>query len=158
MLHRLAAARIERGTDAARGETLVEVMVAVAIIAIAGVALIGSVLMSITSSTEHRSLTLNDVFLKSYADAATQQIQRESAPLYNKCASSYAVTAPSDIPPTYSIGISSIQYWSGSNWGASCDTSKDPAQLITVAVTSPTQITTTLSFTVRDPATLKTGA
>ncbi|HWC33725.1 MAG TPA: type II secretion system protein [Mycobacteriales bacterium] len=132
-----------------RGETLIEVILAVAIIAITAVALMGSVLTSITSSGEHRTLAANDVYVKSYADAAQQQIQRQANPIYAKCATTYAVTKPSGIPASWTVGITSIKYWSGSAWSTSC--SGDPAQLITVAVTSPTQLSTSLSFAVRDP-------
>jgi type II secretory pathway pseudopilin PulG len=137
------------------GDTLIEVILAVAIVAVTAVALIGSVLTSITSSGEHRTLTLNDTYLKTYADSAAQQIQRQNGPLFQKCAPSYNIATPSTIPSTYTIGISSIQYWNGTAWVASCP-GGDPAQLITVAVTSPTQITTSLAFAVRDPNDLGT--
>jgi type II secretory pathway pseudopilin PulG len=152
MLHRMIE-RLE-ARDSERGDTLLEVIIAVAILAIAGVALIGSVLTSITSSSQHRTMTQSDTYLKSYANAAAQQIQRQTNPLYKPCASSYAVTTPADIPNTYTIGIASIQYWQGGNngsWGGSCSQGNDPAQLITVAVTSPTQGTESLSFAVRNP-------
>jgi hypothetical protein len=115
---------------------------------------VGGVLTSITSSSEHRTLTLNDVYLKSYADAAAQQIQRQASPLFTACATSYGVTKPTDIPSTWTVGITSIKYWSGTSWVTTCP-SGDPAQLITVAASSPTQATTTMSFAVRDPARLQ---
>jgi type II secretory pathway pseudopilin PulG len=134
------------------GDTLIEVILAVAIVAVTAVALIGSVLTSITSSGEHRTLTLNDTYLKTYADSAAQQIQRQASPLFQKCATSYSVAMPSTIPSTYTIGIQSIQNWNGTTWVSNCPQgAPNPAQLITVAVTSPTQITTSLAFAVRDP-------
>ena len=153
MLHGMSA-RASADEPSDLGETLLEVVIAVAIVAIAGVALIGGVLTSITSSSEHRTLTLNDVYLKSYADAASQQIQRASNPLYSSCASSYGVTKPADIPTSWTVGITSIQYWTGSVWSGSCP-GGNPPQLITVAASSPTQATTTMSFAVRDPARLQ---
>lgn len=157
MLYRNMTVR-EGRRRADQGDTLIEVMIAVAILAIAGVALIGSVLTSITASSEHRFLTLNDVYIKSYSDAAIQQIERASSPLFSDCASTYSLVKPSDIPSNYPIVISSIEYWTGSAWGTSCTPGSDQAQLITVQVQSPTQIVTTLSFAVRDPATVIGGA
>jgi type II secretory pathway pseudopilin PulG len=149
-----------RGAEARdAGDTLIEVILAVAIVAVTAVALIGSVLTSITSSGEHRTLTLSDTYLKTYADSAAQQIQRQDSPLYQKCATSYNIALPSTIPNTYTVGIQSIQYWSGTTWASSCpptSSNPDPAQLITVVVTSPTQITTSLAFAVRDPSDLGT--
>jgi len=131
------------------GDTLIEVILAVGIVALTAVALVGTILTSITSSTEHRTLTDSDTYIKSFADAAQQQIQRQNNPLFQKCASSYGVNPPNTIPSSYTVGISSIQYWNGSGWSGSC--SGNPAQLITVTVTSPTQLTSSLSFAVRDP-------
>lgn len=124
---------------------------AIAVIAITAVALIGTILMSITSSARHRTLTLNDVYLKSYADAAQQQIQRQKNPLFQNCATSYSVTTPSNIPSTYTVGITQIQYWNGSTWVNNCPGTGTPPQLVTVAIQSPTQVAASISFAVRSP-------
>ena len=131
-----------------RGDTLVEVLIAVAIVAITAAALIGTVLMSITASSEHRSLAVNDTVLKSYAAEAQNMIQRQAN--FQSCASSYTVSLPAGVPTGYSAGISQILYWNGTSFGSVCDASK-PVQLITVTVTSPTQVSSSLSFAVRDP-------
>lgn len=133
------------------GDTLVEVLLALAIVAVSAVALIGSVLTGISASSEHRTLADSDTYLRSYADAAAQQIQRQNNPLWHGCASSYAVTAPSDIPASFTIGISTIQYWNGGSWSSTCAASSAP-QLITIAVTSPSQLSQSLSFVVRSPS------
>jgi type II secretory pathway pseudopilin PulG len=151
MLHRLTGRRLT-APESDDGDTLIEVILAVGIVAVTAVALIGTILTSITSSTEHRTLTQSDTVLKSYADAAQQQIQRKNNPKFQPCASAYDVNAPSGIPSTYTVGISSIKYWTGSGWSGGC--SGDPVQLITVTVTPPTQISTSLSFAVRDPSDL----
>jgi type II secretory pathway pseudopilin PulG len=155
MLHRVAAGRRARAR-VDQGETLIEIIMTVAIVALTAVALIGSVLTSITSSGEHRTLALNDQYLKDYADSAAQQIQRQAAPLYKPCASvSYYnsnVTSPSNVPSSYTIGITGIKYWdtTSRSWSANCP-SGTPAQLITVGVASPTQVAATLAFAVRSP-------
>lgn len=136
--------------DPERGETLIELLIAVSIIAITAAALIGTVLTSITSSTSHRTLTNNDTYVRSFADAAAQQIQRQKHPLYDPSATTYAVIKPSDIPASYQIGITSVKYWSGGSWVGSFP-GGTPAQLITVGVQSPTQVTTSMSFAVRNP-------
>jgi type II secretory pathway pseudopilin PulG len=145
---------LERRLEAARsrelGESLIELIMAIAIISITAVALIGSVLTSITSSSSHRTLTDSDTYLKSYANAAAQQIQRQANPLYNANATTYSVTKPADIPSTYTVGITSVKYWSSGSWVNSFPGGK-PAQLVTVGVQSPTQVSTTMSFAVRNP-------
>lgn len=136
------------------GDTLLEVVISTAVVGIAAVALIGALLTSITASSEHRSLTVNDTALKSYADAAVQQIQRQASAGWQGCASNYTVTAPSNMPSNYSVALSGVQYWTaGGNsgsWSSSCPGATAP-QLLTVTVTSPTQVATSISFVVRKP-------
>jgi len=131
-----------------RGDTLIEVLIAVAIVAITAAALIGTVLMSITASSEHRSLAVNDTVLKSYAAEAQNMIQRQ-ANFQTSCPASYVVSLPAGLPTGYTAGISAIQYWDGTSFTSVC--TPNAVQLITVTVTSPTQVSSSLSFAVRDP-------
>lgn len=133
-----------------RGDTLLEVLIALAVVAIAATALIGGVLTSITASSAHRSLAVNDGDLKSYADAAQNQIQRQASPLFADCATTYAVTPPA-LPANYTVSITGIQYWNGTAFGATCPGGNAP-QLITITATSPTQVQSALSFVVRQPS------
>lgn len=137
--------------DRDRGDTLLEVLIALAVVAIAATALIGGVLSSITASSAHRSLAVNDADLKSYAEAAQNQIQRQASPLFADCATTYTVTPPS-MPAGYTVAITSIQYWSGGAFTSACPAGRDAPQLITLTATSPTQVHTALSFAVRKPS------
>lgn len=133
-----------------RGDTLVEVLIALAIVAIAGTALIGSLLTSITASSEHRSLAGDEAALKSYAETAQQLIQRQSSPLFTSCATTYAVPLP-PVSTGYDVAITGIQYWNGSAFSTTCPAT-DTVQLITITATSPTQVSSSLSFAVRRPS------
>jgi type II secretory pathway pseudopilin PulG len=137
------------------GDTLIEVLFALVIIALSVSALIGALITAIETSGEHRSLSAEDTLLKSYAETAEYQIQTQStpAPLFTECASSYPVVfaMPSGYPG-YSVSISGIQYWNGSGFDSSCgSTDKTGVQLITVSSTGP-GATQTLSFVVRNPS------
>lgn len=134
-----------------RGDTLIEVLIALAIVAIAATALIGGVLTSITGSSVHRSLTVNDADLKSYADAAQDQIQRQASPLFADCATTYSVTAP-PLPANYAVAITGIQYWNGTAFSSTCTPGGNAPQLITITATSPTQVQSAMSFVVRQPS------
>lgn len=139
-----------RPESADRGDTLLEVLIALAVVAIAATALIGGVLSSITASSAHRSLAINDADLKSFADAAQNQIQRQANPLFVDCATTYAVTPP-PLPANYVVSITGIQYWNGTAFAATCPGGNAP-QLITLTATSPTQVQSALSFVVRQPS------
>jgi prepilin-type N-terminal cleavage/methylation domain-containing protein len=76
-----------------RGDTLIEILVTVAIVSIAVVALLGGVLASTTASATHRNLTTVDGVLKSFAETARNTIETQasngsSQPQFAPCASS----------------------------------------------------------------------
>jgi len=72
------------------GDTLIEVLVAVVVLAFCVVGLLGALTTSITSSSEHRSLASDDTVLRSFAEAAKYDIQLAPGALYQNCATTYA--------------------------------------------------------------------
>lgn len=154
MLHDLRT-RLSVAQEA--GDTLIEVLMAVTIVAITAVALIGSVLTGISASSEHRELANGDTLLRTWADAAAQQIQRQTPPLWQGCASSYTLDSSQmpTVPTGYSIGFdfaaAPIKYWNSGSWSASCPQNNAP-QLVTVVLVQPSQVKQSLSFVVRNPS------
>ena len=71
------ASRRQRGD---RGDSLIEVLFAVVIIALAAGPLIGALLESIAASAEHRGLATADTLLKSFAETAVSEIQTSPLP------------------------------------------------------------------------------
>ncbi len=84
------------------GDTLVEVLVAIVIIALTVVALMGTLTTSITSSAEYRSLATVDTVLKNFAEAIKNEVQLAPTPLYSDCATSYQVA--NEYPTSAVIG------------------------------------------------------
>ena len=119
------------------GDTLIEILVAITIFGLAGVALLGAFGVSIAGSAEHRSLATLDTVMKSFAEEATYQIQLSSSPYFTECAtpsgtststSSYVYykNPPPPSPPSlplndytppanYSVQITSMSFWSPSS-------------------------------------------
>lgn len=58
-----------------RGDTLVEVLVTVVIMGLAAVAILGTLLISISSSTQHRYLANDDTLARSAIEAIKQQVE-----------------------------------------------------------------------------------
>jgi type II secretory pathway pseudopilin PulG len=92
----------DRPRDA--GDTLVEIVVALAIISLAAVALLGGFLGSTSASATHRNMTTLDGVLKSFSESARYQIQTQpnigsSGPQFVPCASYN--TANQSSPYTY---------------------------------------------------------
>ncbi len=75
------------------GDTLVEILVAIVIIALTSVALMGTLTTSITSSAEYRSLATVDTVLKNFAEAVKDEVQLAPAALYSPCATTYQVVS-----------------------------------------------------------------
>jgi type II secretory pathway pseudopilin PulG len=144
----------QRETDAGagdRGDTLIEVLIAVAVVAATAAALIGAVLTSITASSEHRSLAVDNAVLSSYVETVENAVQRQASPMFTTaCGSTYSV-APESLPAGYNVGITSIKYWNGAGFDSTCPASNN-VQLITATVTSPTQVSSSVSFVVRNPS------
>jgi type II secretory pathway pseudopilin PulG len=156
------------------GDTLIEVLVAIVIVALAGVSLLGAFGLSIAGSAVHRGLTTIDTVLKSFAENATYQIQLQQSPLFGACATmpgtassagtsvSYVVGAVSTplnnyVPPAnFTVTVTSIkswnsnvagfvQYWDGSTNNGTCVASPPVPQLITATATGPGPVGKTVS-------------
>lgn len=143
------------------GDTLIELLFAIVIISVAFSALLGGIITSITGSTEHRGLAVDDVILKSIAESAKEQIEVAKTVTFSPaCGASYTVSysePPNDVGSYaitgYSVGAGTVtltpQYWNGSNRfnSSSCPSE---VQLLTVSVAGP-QGAQNLSFVVRQP-------
>ena len=118
----MARSRFDAGDDA--GETLLEVVISLAILSIALVAVFGSIVLGIKDSNVHRyqvnvSAALRDYAEAIEADVATSGYQSSCAPTYG---SSY-------VPPS-ALGVATPQivrvvFWTGSAFQASCSVSGD---------------------------------
>jgi Tfp pilus assembly protein PilE len=86
------------------GDTLLEVLIAIVVIAIGVVALLGALTTSITSSATYRSLATLDTLLKSFSESVKYDVQLQPAAtsLYQNCATSYQVV--SEYPTTAVVG------------------------------------------------------
>jgi type II secretory pathway pseudopilin PulG len=148
-----SAPRISSNRRSESGDTLIEVLIAVVIIALAATALLGALLTSITSSVSHRSLAVDDSVLRSFAEAAKEQIELQSNPLYVHCPASYSIS--SSAPPSgYSVpAITQVQYWNGAAFQSGCPPKDLGIQLITATEThSNDHVSQELQFVVRNPS------
>lgn len=171
--------RTNRGTSE-NGDTLIEVLMALLVLGLAGVALIGAFTTVIGASSEHRTLSTNDVVLKDFAESATYQIQlQQPAPLYLPfflpCATLTGTATNASPNMTYSNGVTShtISFTPPMNYSvqvtqvqilfnnttfqttttfpsSGCDSTQDWPQLITATATGP-KGSASLSFVVSDP-------
>ena len=102
-----------------RGETLIELVVAIAILGIAAVAILGGLMMSIRTSVLHRNDASGGAYVRSFAEAIQTSVDNSGG--YKSCANAataYAGVAVEDLPAGYTKAVTAVQSWNGSAWGA----------------------------------------
>lgn len=73
------------GCSSDRGETYVEILVTLVIVGLAGIAIIGALMTSISASTVHRNIANVDYALKSAVEQASYDIEYSPTPLFQDC-------------------------------------------------------------------------
>jgi type II secretory pathway pseudopilin PulG len=128
------------------GTTLLEVLMAVVILGLAGAAILGGLLATVQGTDLHRKQTHAEAALVSAVEAL-KDASVPSIPCAAPTAASYlaaarSATLPAGWDPATTVRITSVQYSDGSAFGTTCyDTDALRhllrAQLITVEVASP---------------------
>ena len=139
------------------GETLVELLITVAILGISFVALLAGLATAIGSTATHRGQANADVVILSAADAVKSQTYAActstSTPSYNPTT---GVAVPAGWSPLSSyVTVTGVQGWNGTSWSPCSSLSADnKLQLVTVRVVTPGNPSTTETVDVvkRNPA------
>ncbi|GIH05532.1 hypothetical protein Rhe02_35990 [Rhizocola hellebori] len=146
-----------------RGESLIELLVALTIMATAVVALVGAIATSIRTSDLHRRQTVAGGYVKEFAEAIQSRVaQRPSGYAPRDCASDPATTYGNfyDIPmPDRSLYARSVtvKYWDSaqSKFVAGCSGTDHGVQLLSLVVkakdTSRATVEEKLEITIRQP-------
>ena len=108
-----------------RGDTLVEVLLALIILSVAGVALLAGFATAISSSAEHRNLASQDSSERTAANVAIADIQQQAGQSNDPF--SCPNGQPDGFTPSFSnltghfqVTITSVSYWNGSGWQSGC--------------------------------------
>lgn len=102
-----------------RGETLIELIVALSILGVAAVAILTGIMTSVRASTLHRNEATGGAYVRSFAEAIQNHVDTSGG--YATCGSAIATyqgVAVPDLPPGYTKGVADVQSWTGSSWGA----------------------------------------
>ena len=128
------------------GETLIELIVAITIMATALVAMIGSLVTAVMVSDRHRQQTTAGVTLRNYAEAINRAVDAGGYP--TGCA---ALTVSFTPPTGYSASITKVAYWTGSAWSTGCSTDSGLRQLTLRVASSDSRAVEQLVIEVRKP-------
>ncbi len=142
--------------DSESGDTLIEVLLALMILGIAGVALLVGFATAITTSSEHRHLASLDSSVRAASAEAIAQVQSAQDDVFGSC------TPPSTFRPTFNLtspftvpaSSVSVQYWNGTNFSSNLTTNpctKYGPQLWTMTVTDGHYTSPPITTVVYDP-------
>jgi prepilin-type N-terminal cleavage/methylation domain-containing protein len=120
-----------------RGETLIELLIALSIIGIAMVGIVGSMSTGIIVSATHRKQAVAGAAVMNYAEAVKQEALASLPSVgYKECAASSAYGSSYTAPSGYTKSPPSVAFWTGSVFQASCPATPTGVQRVTLQVAS----------------------
>ncbi len=128
------------------GDTLIEVLLAITILGIAGVALLTGFITSISASAQHRNLATQNTSIRVATDQVTSFLEQNSAALFacsdttlsaSSLNSQVQAAFPSNSTANFTISALSVEYWNGSQFASgTCSTTSPVPQQWTLGITS----------------------
>jgi type II secretory pathway pseudopilin PulG len=137
--------------DPDRGETLLELLIALAIMSIAVVAIVGGLLTSILVSDVHRKQSTAGAAVRDYAENVEKYVAGTG---YASCAapSAYSPVAVAFAAPSgYAATAVAVRYWSGTAWTAGPCTDIGLQELTIQVASTDSRATERLVLVLRKP-------
>jgi len=131
-----------------RGETLLELLVAVVIIGIAIVAIIGGLVTAVMMSDIHRKQATAGATVRDYAETIEQYV---AAGGYVACqsAANYTSLVAFTKPTGYTPSVRAVSYWNGTGWASTCGTDTGLQQLTVQVASTDSRATEQVVIVVR---------
>lgn len=104
-----------------RGESLIELIMTIAILGIAGVSVVAGMLLGVKASDLGRKQATGSSYARSFAEAIQNSVDTNGG--YASCGSAlstYGAVPVTDLPTGYTATVIEVNSWTGSAWGA-CD-------------------------------------
>jgi type II secretory pathway pseudopilin PulG len=144
-----------------QGESLLELLIAVAIMGIAVVAIMAGLVTSVLVSDVHRKQATAGTAVRDYAEAIQTSVADEhyvpcaTAASYGPGALVPAFSAPAGFTPSVVSGT--VRYWNGSSWQSTCSTDLGLQQLTIQVASSDGRATERVDVVLRKPCGLDTS-
>ena len=136
----------ERRSSNDEGETLIELIIAVAIMGIAVVAIVGGIATTIVMADVHRKQASAGAYVRDYAEAVSGHYSGSISPSYLPAAVGFTV------PSGFTATVTSVKCWDDAGKVFSTCTTANDVQQVTLAVASTdTRASESLAVVVRQP-------
>src|SRR3954451_9390012 len=99
-----------------RGETLLELVISIAILGVAVVAIASGIALSIKASDIHRKEVTASAYVRDFAEALETSVAGSG---YAACATSSSYASAYTAPSPYSSAVAKVEYWNGTAWATS---------------------------------------
>jgi type II secretory pathway pseudopilin PulG len=147
------AARIARrwpSTDRTRGASLIELIVAVALLGIAVVAVMAGLGTSVVVSDVHRKQATAGAEVRNYVEQLHNLVTADAGG-YVDCAGTTSYSPSYSVPTGYTKSITAVGYWTGTAWSATCGIDTGLQKITLQVASSDGRATETLDIVIRKP-------
>lgn len=136
-----------------KGETLIELVAAIAILGVCVVAIGSGIVLSIKISDMHRSETTANAYVRSYAEAIENTVANSTWQGCSANSATYQSPAGFALPSSsqYTASVSNIQFWNGSAFTGSCSSDYGLQQLTLTVASTDSRATEQLTLVIRKP-------
>ena len=142
-----------------RGDTLVEVLLAMVILGITSVALLAGFATSIAASAEHRNIASLDASTRIAANEAIADVQQQAQAAEGTPTDPFTCTTPftpsfGNLTGTFTV-TATAAYWTGTTWSTAfsdCSQYQPQQYTMTVTSTSSSNYSTSVTTVVSDPS------
>lgn len=107
------------------GETLIELVMSLAILGVAGLAIVAGLQMSVKTSDQHRRHAESGTYVRSFAEAIQKSLDTNGG--YADCGSApgtYGAVPVPALPSGYTPTVESVKKWTSSGWDTCTGTDK----------------------------------
>jgi len=134
-----------------RGESLLELLMAVVIMGVTVAAVVGALAVAARTSDIHRKQATAGTSARDYAEAVSRRV---AGGAYTGCALPPAF-APAAVgftaPAGYTASVVSVTYWNGSSFAAGCGTDTGLQQVVVALASADGRATERAAVVVRKP-------
>jgi type II secretory pathway pseudopilin PulG len=117
-----------------RGESLLELIIAVAIMGIAVVAIVSGLATSIIVSDVHRKQATAGEYVRSFAESIETAVAGSPTGYSATCSPSYG--SGFSVPSGFNAQVATVTYWTGSAFSATCPATDSGMQKVSLKVSS----------------------